>query len=75
MLFCWVSALSKVIRVRYEGGVFKPLEPVEFEEGEVITIVSVERRVARGLVEIVESLRKETPKVEDTERIIEDMRK
>lgn len=37
--------------------------------------MNVERRVSRGLVEIVESLRKETPKVEDTEGIIEEMRK
>ncbi len=37
--------------------------------------MSAEGKVARGLVEIVESLRKETPKVDDTERIIEEMRK
>ena len=26
--------MSKVIRVRYEGGVLKPLEPLELQEGE-----------------------------------------
>lgn len=67
--------MSKTIKVRYEGGVLKPLEPIDLEEGEEITVVSIERKVARGLAEIVESLREETPKVEDTERLIEEMRK
>ena len=31
-------ALSKVIRVRYENGVLKPLENVDFGEGEVVLI-------------------------------------
>ncbi len=31
--------MSKVIRVRYEKGVFKPLEPVDLEEGEEVQIV------------------------------------
>ena len=66
--------MSKVIRVRYEKGVLKPLEPVEFQEGEEIT-VSVKKNVAHGLVELVESLRKETPKVDNPEKLIEEMRK
>ncbi|ABM80527.1 antitoxin family protein [Hyperthermus butylicus] len=38
--------MSKVIRVRYENGVLKPLEPLEFEEGKelVIRIIDVEER-------------------------------
>jgi predicted DNA-binding antitoxin AbrB/MazE fold protein len=42
-----VSAVSKVVRVRYEGGVLKPLEPLELEEGEellVKIIVAGEKR-------------------------------
>ncbi len=31
--------LSKAIRVRYEGGVLKPLEPVDLQEGEELVIV------------------------------------
>jgi len=31
--------LSKVIRVRYEKGVLKPLEPLNLEEGEEVQIV------------------------------------
>ncbi|PUA33915.1 MAG: hypothetical protein B7O98_00390 [Zestosphaera tikiterensis] len=31
--------MSRVIRVRYEKGVFKPLEPVDLEEGEEVQII------------------------------------
>jgi len=66
--------LSRVIRVRYEKGVLKPLDSVDFEEGEEV-IISVERKVARGLAELVETLRKETPKVDNIEVFLEEMRK
>ncbi len=36
--------MSKVIRARYEGGVLKPLEPIELEEGEEV-IMTVERDI------------------------------
>ncbi|MCE4623632.1 MAG: antitoxin family protein [Caldisphaeraceae archaeon] len=38
--------MSKVIRVRYEKGVLKPLDSVEFREGEelLVKIIEVERR-------------------------------
>ncbi len=32
------GVLSKVIRVRYEKGVLKPLEPLELREGEEVRI-------------------------------------
>jgi len=31
--------LSRVIRVRYENGVLKPLEPIELEEGEEAQVI------------------------------------
>ena len=31
--------MSKVIRVRYEKGVLKPLEPVDLKEGEEVQVV------------------------------------
>ncbi len=74
LVYKWGLGLSKVIRVRYEKGVLKPLEPVEFREGEEV-IVSIERKIAHGLAELVESLRKETPKVDNPERLLEEMRK
>jgi len=40
--------MSKVIRVRYENGVLKPLEPIDLEEGEEI-LVTVKRDVRKVL--------------------------
>ncbi len=37
-----VSVLAKVIRVRYERGVLKPLEPVDLQEGEEVRVEVVE---------------------------------
>ncbi len=34
-----VSGLCKVIRVKYEKGVLKPLEPLNLEEGEEVQII------------------------------------
>ncbi len=31
--------MSKVIRVRYEKGVLKPLEPIDLKEGEEVQVV------------------------------------
>lgn len=38
--------MSKVIRVKYENGVLKPLEPLEFDEGKelYIRIIRVEEK-------------------------------
>ena len=44
--------LSKVIRVRYEGGVLKPLEPVELREGEEVT-VRLEERIRERLEDLI----------------------
>ncbi len=41
--------MSKVIRVRYEKGVLKPLDSVEFEEGEELVVFIRKRRVSRVL--------------------------
>ena len=47
----WWMELSKVIRVRYEKGVLKPLEPLELEEGEEVLVrviaVGERRRLLR----------------------------
>ena len=41
--------LSKAIRVRYEKGVLKPLEPVELHEGEELVVFIRKRRVREVL--------------------------
>ena len=40
--------MSKVIRVRYENGVLRPLEPIDLEEGEEV-LVTVKRDVRKVL--------------------------
>ena len=62
--------MSKVIRVKYENGVLKPLEPLDLEEGEVL-LVSISKPV-RGLFGV---LKKRNPQVrpEDVERVIEEV--
>ena len=55
--------MSKVIRVKYEKGVLKPLDNVDFEEGEVllVKVVGVERkrRVLRKYRGVLGSVPKE----------------
>jgi len=41
--------VSKVVRVRYERGVLKPLEPVEFQEGEELVVFIRKHRVSEIL--------------------------
>jgi len=41
--------VSKVIRVRYERGVLKPLEPVKLQEGEELVVFIRKRRVSEVL--------------------------
>ncbi len=41
--------MSKAIRVRYEKGVLKPLEPVELQEGEELVVFIRKHRVSEVL--------------------------
>jgi predicted DNA-binding antitoxin AbrB/MazE fold protein len=38
--------LSKIIRVRYEKGVLKPLEPLDLEEGEELVVFIRKHRIS-----------------------------
>ncbi|PUA31378.1 MAG: hypothetical protein B7O98_09390 [Zestosphaera tikiterensis] len=40
--------MSKVIRVRYENGALKPLEPVDLEEGEEV-LIAIRRDIRKIL--------------------------
>ena len=40
--------MSKVVRVKYEKGVLKPLEPLDLEEGEE-ALITIKRDVRRVL--------------------------
>ncbi len=52
--------MAKVIRAKYEGGVLKPLDPLDLEEGEEVVIVLKDdivefaRRVRKHVQALVE---------------------
>jgi len=58
--------MQKTIEVVYEKGVFKPLEPVELEEGETITItirvrvtkIESDIQTAKNILSMLDSLPK-----------------
>ena len=62
--------MSKVIRVRYEKGVLKPLEPLDLEEGEILLV-----SIRRSIRELFGVLQKRNPRIkpEDVERVIEEV--
>jgi len=41
--------VSKAIRVRYENGVLKPLEPIELKDGEEVMVFIRKRRIGEVL--------------------------
>ena len=66
--------MSKAIRVRYENGVLKPLEPVDLEEGEELVIVVHDKsfyklalsssfEAERSIDEVLEEVRKRGKKL------------
>ena len=61
--------MSKVIRVRYEKGVLKPLESVELREGEEVRI-RIERNVRKKLKGIIGVLCESSE--EELERYLEE---
>ena len=43
--------MPKAIRVKYENGVLKPLEPVELHEGEEVIVVFICKRRVREVLD------------------------
>ena len=62
--------MSKAIRVRYEKGVLKPLEPVELKEGEEVQ-VRIERSLRERLKDLIGILGKSDE--EELERYLEEV--
>jgi len=62
--------LSKVIRVRYEKGVLKPLEPIELSEGEEVR-VRIEKRLRERLKDLIGVLGESSE--EELERYLEEV--
>jgi len=61
--------LSKVIRVRYEKGVLKPLEPIELREGEEVR-VRIEKDLRERLKDLIGILGESSE--EELERYLEE---
>ena len=59
---------ARVIRVRYEGGVLRPLERLDLEEGEELTIVVK----GRSFYELAREMQVEAE--DDVDRILEVVR-
>ena len=60
--------MSKIVRVRYERGVLKPLEPLELREGEEVRI----QVLPEEFPELVDKISVETN--EDVDRILREAR-
>ena len=61
--------MSKVIRVKYEKGVLRPLEPVDLREGEEVRI-KIERSVRERLKDLIGILGESSE--EEFERYLEE---
>ncbi len=61
--------MSKVIRVKYEKGVLKPLEPIELKEGEEVR-VRIEMNLKERLRDIIGVLGESSE--EELERYLEE---
>ncbi len=61
--------MSRIIRVRYEKGVLKPLEPVDLREGEEVK-VKIEERLRERLKDIIGILGESSE--EELERYLEE---
>ncbi len=55
--------MSKVIRVRYERGVLKPLDSVEFREGEELRVIVLPKEFPELLMEVEAEAREDVDKV------------
>ena len=63
-----VREMTRVIRVRYENGVLKPLEKLDLREGEELEIIIA----GRSFYDLVEELELEAR--EDVDRVVGEVR-
>jgi len=46
--------MPRVIEAVYEGGAFRPLEKIDFKEGERVRLMVAKEKTSRGLSELLE---------------------
>ncbi len=63
-----MGGLARVVRVRYEGGVLKPLEELDLSEGEELTVVIK----GRSFYEVARELQVEAR--EDVDKLVSEVR-
>ncbi|MCD6114431.1 MAG: antitoxin family protein [Thermoprotei archaeon] len=63
--------MARVIRARYENGVLKPLEKLDLEEDEEVTVLFIRRSTARVFGILLH--RRHDLKPEDVDRVIEEI--
>jgi predicted DNA-binding antitoxin AbrB/MazE fold protein len=64
-----VATVSKVIRVKYEKGLLKPLDPLDAKEGEILLVRVVDKNLADR---VFGSIKIDKRKLEETLREAED---
>ena len=66
--------MSRVIRAKYTGGVLKPLDRIDLNDGEIVSII-IEKNLSTGIADLVKEIRKTTPKIENPVKILEELRR
>ncbi len=66
--------MSRVIRAKYTGGVLKPLGRVDLNDGEIVSII-IEKKISIGIADLINEIRKTTPKIENPVKILEELRR
>jgi len=66
--------LSRVIRAKYTGGVLKPLDRIDLNDGEIVSII-IEKKLSTGIADLINEIRKTTPKIENPVKILEELRR
>ena len=66
--------MSRVIRAKYTRGVLKPLDELDLNEGEIVSII-IEKKLPTGIAGLVNEMREKTPKTENPVKVLGEMRK
>ncbi|MCE4614282.1 MAG: antitoxin family protein [Desulfurococcales archaeon] len=63
-----------MIRAKYTGGVLKPLDELNLNEGEIVSII-IEKKLPTGIADLVNEMRKNTPKTENPVKVLGELRR
>ncbi|MCE4606773.1 MAG: antitoxin family protein [Desulfurococcales archaeon] len=63
-----------MIRAKYTGGVLKPLDELDLNKREIVSII-IEKKIPTGIAGLVSEMRGKTPKTDDPVKILGELRK